>query len=507
MRTKLLLLLQFLIFNFQFSIIAQREADCLAMGYCDYSLPNCHPVYGSAIYKFNEEGIEYIEEDARLSLSTDYSRAAFSDRHTGELIFASNGWRLVNRSGQVLAHKLWRDDIPHPGNTFDSTGVLNSQGPLFLNDPGDSTKAYLFYGQHRLDDFGTPIGFATYDVLFTYAYLDIPTQSLISKNNVLLNELSAAGDAQACRHANGRDWWLIKPGQYEDEYHIGILNPQGISLEKKTIQGLPHREQTLTYTYFNKDGNKILHFIPLYSELQAYDFDRCSGTLSNLVVHDLRDSLRKGDSTYIDYNACNISPDGTKFYVRRSPTKGGGTLQYDLETLEYTYITQISTAPQLTPNYKHILSYSRIITDTSIRTLNTIYEPNKPGLACNFVMHTDTVINIPNFIAPSCFANFRLGALKGSGCDTIVSGIGEVKAGRLKVYPNPARDVLNIELSENTGEASLALFSVTGQQLLYMPLYSSSEKIQIGYLPPGLYLAKLTNSDGTVSTQKIVIAR
>ncbi|MCC6768849.1 MAG: T9SS type A sorting domain-containing protein [Bacteroidia bacterium] len=145
--------------------------------------------------------------------------------------------------------------------------------------------------------------------------------------------------------------------------------------------------------------------------------------------------------------------------------------------------------------------------DSIIRTLSTIYEPNKTGLAFNYVENTDTVINVSNFISPSCFANFRLGALKGSGCDTIVSGIGEVKEGRLKVYPNPARDVLTVELSENTGEASLALFSVTGQQLLYMPLYLSSQEIKIAHLPPGLYLAKLTNSDGTSSTQRIVIAR
>lgn len=488
-----MLLLQVLIFNFQFSIVAQREADCLAMGYCDYSLPNCHPSYGSAIYKFNEEGIEYIEEDARLSLSTAYSRAAFSDRHTGELIFASNGWRLVNRSGQVLAHKLWRDDIPHPGNTFDSTGVLNSQGPLFLNDPGDSTKAYLFYGQHRLDDFGTPIGFATYDVLFTYAYLDIPTQSLISKNNVLLNELSAAGDAQACRHANGRDWWLIKPGQYEDEYHIGILNPQGISLEKKTIQGLPHREQTLTYTYFNQDGNKILHFIPLYSELQSYDFDRCSGTLSNLVVHDLRDSLRK-DTTFIDFNACNISPDGTKFYVRRS---GRGTLQYDLGTGVFTDLNYETSAPQLTPNYKQILFSTRILNNgSSIRTLSTIYEPNKPGLECNFVLHTDTIINIANFINPSCFANFRLGKLEGSPCDTIVSGMGEVKAGRVKVYPNPARDVITVEL-EQAANYQINIYNALGQRVYFARTAGKSKIIDLSNLPlhSGLLLVEVMNEE------------
>jgi len=489
-----LLLLQVLIFNFQFSIVAQREADCLAMGYCDYSLPNCHPSYGSAIYKFNEEGIEYIEEDARLSLSTDYSRAAFSDRHTGELIFASNGWRLVNRSGQVLAHKLYNDDIPHPGGTPDTTNVNNTLGPLFLNDPGDSTKAYLFYGQRRLEDF-PGIGFAGLDVLFTYAYLDIPTQSLISKGNTVLNELTLRADAAACRHANGRDWWLIKPGIYEDENYFGLLDPKGVNMEKQTYPGLQHRVQIgHTFTYFNQQGDKMLRFVSLNGELHVFDFDRCSGELSNLVVHDLSDSLGRGT----DWNACNISPDGTKFYVRRSPSKGGGTLQYDLETLEYTYITRISTAPQLTPNYKHILLGNSLFTSTGkeYQTLCTIYKPNEPGLACNYVANTDTVINFPNFIAPSCFANFRLGALKGSGCDTIVSGMGEVKVGRVKVYPNPARDVLTVEL-EQAANYQINIYNALGQRVYFARTAGKSKIIDLSNLPlhSGLLLVEVMNEE------------
>ena len=450
----------FFLLIFPIALSAQREADCLAIGYCDFApTPDCLPSYGSAIYKFNEDGIEYIEEYAGLNLSTDYSRAAFSDRHTGELIFASNGWRLVNRSGEVLAHKLWRDDIPHPGNTPDTTAVLNTLGPLFLNDPGDSTKAYLFYGQHYTQNY-PGIGLASLDVLFTYAYLDIPTQSLISKGNVILDEheLTARSDMAACRHANGRDWWLIKPGIYDDENYIGILDPKGVSLEKKSYHGMQHRVHARTFTYFNQHGDKMLRFTPLYRELHAFDFDRCSGELSNLIVHDLSDSIVVGD-----WNACNISPDGSKFYFRRS---NGGILQYDLETSEYTEIAQLGAAPQLTPNYKQILLSSRIITenDSIIRTLSTIYEPNKAGLECNFIMHTDTVLNITNFISPSCFANFRLGKIEGSLCDTVVSSVQSIKEKSIKVYPNPSNGILNVEF-ETEQQHIVNIYNMLGQRV------------------------------------------
>lgn len=144
-----------------FVVSAQRQADSWAFGLClpEYIFPGCTPPYGSSIMKFNEDGVEAVIEPAGLNLSTDYSRASFSDKHTGDLLFASNGWRLVNRSGQVLAHKLWRSDIPHPNDTPDTTAVLNSLGPLFLDEPGDDTKAYLFYGQYRVVNL-PGIGFA-----------------------------------------------------------------------------------------------------------------------------------------------------------------------------------------------------------------------------------------------------------------------------------------------------------------------------------------------------------
>jgi hypothetical protein len=450
-------------FIYHISLSAQREGDCLVVGYCDYALSvGCNPPYGSAIYKFNEEGIEYIDENAGLNLSTSYSRAAFSDRHTGELIFASNGWRLVNRSGQVLAHKLYNDEIPHPGGTADTTNINNFLGPIFLNDPGDSTKAYLFYGQTQRKNY-PGIGQAALDVLFTYAYLDIPTQSLISKGNVVVDEPTAPyGGMAACRHANGRDWWLVKLGAYLDDFYIGLLSPQGVDLQKITYHVKKDSLSGRTWTYFNQNGTKMIRFASSYRELHVFDFDRCSGVLSNLIVHDLRDSLGTGD-----WNACNISPDGTKFYVRRSPSRGGGTLQYDIETSEYTYITEISSAPQLTPNYKHILLGSRILTenDSIYQTISTIYEPNQPGLQCNFVLNSDTVKNIPKFISPSCFANFRLGPLNGSPCDTIVSGINEVKEGSLKVYPNPSNGMLNVQLP-GVGQAyQVRLLNSMGQQI------------------------------------------
>lgn len=128
---------------------AQREADCMVYGLCSY-INECTVPGQNLVLKFNEDSLETIFDNLVLNLPTGRGRAAFSDNTTGNLIFASNGWRLINSSGEVLAHKLWFDSIPHPGEINDSTqlGYL-LMGPLFLNDPADSTKAFLFYGQYK----------------------------------------------------------------------------------------------------------------------------------------------------------------------------------------------------------------------------------------------------------------------------------------------------------------------------------------------------------------------
>jgi hypothetical protein len=135
----------FLFFSFSNITFAQRQSDNTINGMCDQSDFGCEPPIANMIIKFNEDSIESIIEPLNLNIAINYSRAAYSDKF-GNLLFACNGWRLVDNTGSIITHKLWREDIPWPGDSPDSTMVLNTLGPLFLNDPGDSTKAFYFMG-------------------------------------------------------------------------------------------------------------------------------------------------------------------------------------------------------------------------------------------------------------------------------------------------------------------------------------------------------------------------
>jgi hypothetical protein len=426
-------------------IYSQRQAYSTINGGCIYSINNCSSPNQGMIIKFNDDSLEQIIEPVDMSLATYYSRAAFSDTN-GNLLFASNGWRLVDSSGAVLSYKLWRDEMPHPGGTPDTTDLLVTMGPLFLNDPGDSSKAYLFYGEYETYQF--PPYTLNADTYFSYAYLDIPTQSLISQENTILDVITQSGNMQACRHGNGRDWWIIKPGIYQNSFYIGLLDPNGLIMEEIIIPEVVESVQARTFSQFSFNGDKFIHFAVAPDRLlYTYDFDRCSGTLSNMQLHDLSDSLMAGD-----INAMTLSPDGSKVYFKKGgyPQQIQGTLQYDLNTSQYYYVCFYASAPQLTPNGKTVLLQSFILNENNqyINTLSEIMNPNEFGAACNLIEHKYSIENNATFVMPSNYANFRLGVLEGSICDSLSTGIPtslNYPSLRFKAYPNPVESSLTVE--------------------------------------------------------------
>jgi len=69
---------------------------------------------------------------------------------------------------------------------------------------------------------------------------------------------------------------------------------------------------------------------------------------------------------------------------------------------------------------------------------------------------------------------------------------------KIKIYPNPVKDVLYVDLPETIHEPiSIKLLSVTGQIVFHQSkdLYDSELKIDIGSLPAGVYFLYLKNSN------------
>ena len=468
----------------------------------DYNPPNA-----AVILKFNDDTLEQIIEPVNMHLSVFYSRAAYSDTN-GNLLFASNGWRLVNREGEVLSYKLWDQSMPHPGNSADSTAILVMNGPLFLDDPANPDRAFLLYGQHKSLVFPNFSG--TYDMTFSYAYLDVPNKALISQNNTIPIDTSALGDMVATRHANGRDWWIIKPGLLHNKYYIGLLDPTGFNFEEITIPGLTPSRQANTTSQFSFDGSRYVHFTqaPL-RQIHVYDFDRCSGTLSNLIVHDISDSLVQGD-----INPISLSPDGTKIYLKRAnsniPPLNAGLFQFDLNIGQFTYfIAQHATYATLAPNGKTMVFSSDIINQNGVpleRFVSEIMHPNLSGEACNAQIHKYPVSNKLAMVMPSNYANFKLGALEGSGCDTLSLITRLVsKTVKIKAFPNPFHETLMIE-TDGLLPAQLTVRNMLGQVVLEEQLNLVQTQLNDHWadLPAGMYSLEVKNRQQNTSIIKVL---
>ena len=76
-----------------------------------------------------------------------------------------------------------------------------------------------------------------------------------------------------------------------------------------------------------------------------------------------------------------------------------------------------------------------------------------------------------------------------------------------KIYPNPAKDKLYIELSQNIEQENIisSIYSVTGQKI-YENIYSS--EIMLSNYPPGFYILRLTDTkQKQTSTYKFLISQ
>jgi hypothetical protein len=486
-------------------LVAQQESDVLYHRGCFGGGCLCPTPNQGVLFHFNEDSLVQIIDPACLPLKTFYSSANFAHRNTGELLFAYNGWRLINGDGQILSHKLWFDDMPHPGGTGDTTLADFVSGPLFLTYPGDSTKAYLFYGQlwpYNLQN----ISFRA-DKYFTYALLDIPSKSLISKNNLLLSDTSSMGDIQACRHANGRDWWIIKPDIWSNKYFIGLLTPQGIEMTSITLNGVPASLRVNTSSKFNIQGTKYIHYNGGISRVvHEFDFDRCTGTLSNFVLHDISDSISSLDNTL---GSMSISPDGSKFYIKRGNTVGfdgliQGLYQLNLETDSMFLISRLGYTPQMTPNGKKILFREDSLLAPN-QWLTRISEIENPNSNFNSLIINKFKYDTPNSslsVAPNNFAYMRLGADTLSICDSlsvITKRNGKQNQNSLVLFPNPANQQLNLTFEKSiTGYISItdALGKVVYSYTINNPIIELP--IDIANFSNGIYYLSYRNKEVSI---------
>lgn len=82
-------------------------------------------------------------------------------------------------------------------------------------------------------------------------------------------------------------------------------------------------------------------------------------------------------------------------------------------------------------------------------------------------------------------------------------GIKNIKYGLIQVYPNPATNLLNIELiSQINSNANIVIFDLQGKEILNENL-NRTMQVDVSTLPAGLFLVKVVNGNN-IYTQKLI---
>ncbi len=79
--------------------------------------------------------------------------------------------------------------------------------------------------------------------------------------------------------------------------------------------------------------------------------------------------------------------------------------------------------------------------------------------------------------------------------------VNDLISNSLKVYPNPVKDILNIEIPSNKKIKDIDIFSLTGEKLMHS---AAVESLNLNQLSKGIYILKVTTENGQILTQKII---
>ena len=430
----------------------------------------------------------------------------------GNLLFYYNGSEVsdsttnIMEGGDTLTDSLMYLDY--------QAGFIEPQTNIII--PRSGKTFYLFYFSES-DSLYASNTINEPDRLY-YAIIDMSQNNglgkVVSKKNIAYKGLFGDCRLTACRHANGRDWWMVHQGFENNEYFIYLVTPD--SVYPPNIQQIGPSDfwadNPGAQSAFSPDGSKFVTSTS-YGPLLIMDFDRCSGIFSNPDSMQVLNSsfLYNGQSEGTAHGApgCCFSANNRFVYI----TNSYAMWQYDTWATDVANTAiQVGQWDTIGPAggfygfYQlYLLPNGKIIVDNfqgGSRAFHMIDSPDIQGVGCHFIFNglptsTLNASALPNMI------NYRLGALSGSPCDTITGIKLLSEPDKIAVYPNPSQDKLYITLPRSA-DGMITLTDMTGKVMSTTYTYgAASEVLHIGALPSGVYV--LSYLDGAVCVAKKVV--
>ncbi len=415
-----------------------------------------------------------------------FIRGTFSGLRTpnNEYFVYTNGYTLANKNHDTLMNGSGLS----PGGTYNTwawIGYPVSSGAVLLPYPGSSNLMAMIHMDHVVTT-------SNHAQNIYYSLID-PSgnngQGLVMlKNQLVAHDTFNIAALMVNRHANGRDWWILVKRNYLNDFFTFLLTPTGIELKQIQSIGGPI-SQFGGQGAFSPDGKTMAGFNSDY-QLRIYDFDRCTGLLSNMRYKYIINLTAGGLS---------FSPNSRFLYISYYEKLWQFDIQDpDVMNTQTLIATLDTTFHDPATGWHPSWAFHYLAADGKIYVQNfsgvmlcVINNPDMPGQACNFVQNQIQCPTVYYSTVPT-YVNLNLMQEHGSICDTLGIGNEEItiKNQQLKIAPNPSQGNISIEFPVQEISGMLHVYDVNGKEVYkeYVSPYTYIKNINLqGKLSSGMY--------------------
>jgi hypothetical protein len=511
--------LTFFLFLVQLTAEAQRYDYTWLTGYGSKDgIVDSNIMYG--ITKFNfANGAPSISYDS-LGMNFDRAICSMSDRD-GNLLFYSNGNYIANQWDEKI---VGSDSLSAGYITYNWDPTIATMGQRFsrqivsIPDADDRTVYYFFNILIDSIKDGSGNFSATSKKLFLNKLrFDMPLNKGIIdiKKKVLIDTFPSSGMALN-QHANGRDWWLIGQLSNTTKYYRFLITRDGAErLPDLDVAVHVNSMEEISVGGFSPSGNKYANLTG-YDGLTIYDFDRCSGELSNRIdipMPEIKAKVLLGLSVSFSPNSRFLYVGATDriyqfdMWAADIPASRDTVAWYDgFYDFQSVLRTSFSNS-QLAPDGKIYFA-----TGNATKYYHVIERPDEKGDSCRVRQHSVRLRGFANGIP--YYPNYRLGPLVGSPCDTLppAVGINEIRnsAMALRIYPMPAQTEVTIDYAglpwSRYLNVQLEITDALGRTVYssILPQYSAYQKVDVTPFASGSYMVVLRNGEQVISSGKLM---
>lgn len=457
---------------------------------------------------FTDTSVTYITEVRKIPF--DATQGNISDEN-GNLLMSSNGIFIADATGDTMQNGSGLNPNSFTDD-YKQDGLPGSYMNIFIPKPGDTTKYILF---HQTGNYFSGSLLSSTEIY--YSVVDINYNGglgkVVSKNNIALNGLFGWG-LSACKHANGRDWWIVALSDSGKAAYKFLVTPD--SVQYKGVQNLnvpgypgwagqPTFSQDGTYFAYSHYDISMGYY---WQDIRLFDFDRCLGNFTFNSIAYLPDSVGGFGVAF--------SPNSQYLYASSWHT----IYQLNVDTTNVPASLKVvaindtfaSPSPPFYTDFWMIYLAANgkiyITSGSSVVDLHYINYPDSAGMACDVHLHDLHLFGF-HFRSVPNHPNYYLGRLVGSPCDTLTS-ISDITPHDFKfsISPNPNNGHFKIiYLLPQNKSGSLQIFDINGKQVYKqnLPPWSTVQYISLPKLANGVYNCTIISNNERVYKKLVIL--